>query len=141
MPEQNAENGNSTDVLPRELPEFYHERISYKMASDFVTIHRKLAQVYMLMDVTAKEDGTPDEVLAVSVAKSEALEELGVLIPERDAFLSAIIKSIPRSWLVENAPKKIDDGQWLDYVRHDRFEEVTRVYQEAGNKRREDSKN
>lgn len=132
---------SDVDVTPLERPEFYHERISYKMGSDFGILNSKLAQIYLLIETEAKDETTPEEKMAVSVAKSEALVELGDLVIERDAFFLRFIKSIPRSWLIEGAPRKIDDGEWLDWVRRDRFTDLNMAYQEDGVRRREETKN
>ena len=137
------ENSREGDVAvtPLERPEFYHERISYKMGSDFGIVNSKLAQIYLLLETEAKDNANPEEKMAVSVAKSEALVELGDLVIERDAFFTRFIKSIPRSWLIDGAPKQIADGEWLEWVRRDRFTDLNMAYQEDGVRSREETKN
>lgn len=130
-----------TEVLPMEPPEFYHERVSYLMGSAFGSLNRQIAKANMLLETTAKDDATPEERLQVSVAKSEAYDTLDELQAEMHEFMSRIIKSVPRSWLVEGAPTIIKDGEWLDWVRHDRFVDVGLAYQEAGVRSREERKN
>ena len=135
------DNGKNTDVLPMELPQFYHEQVSYGMARDFVSINRKMRQCALLLETKAKDDASPEERMKVSVAQSEALDETGELLEKRDEFLDAIIKSIPRPWLVNSAPKSIAAGQWLDWIRNDRIVDLIASYSGETAKRREDSKN
>jgi hypothetical protein len=141
MVEPIEQDGKTSEVLPMELPEFYHEKISYKMASDFMRVNRRMSKVNLLIATRAKDDATPEEQLQVSIAQSEALDEADELVEKLQDFLNFAIKSIPRSWLIEGAPKDIEDGQWLNWVRRDRFADVGDAYQTAGTRDREDAKN
>jgi hypothetical protein len=135
------ENGKNTDVLPMELPQFYHERISYQMGCDFARLNRRAMKLNLFLETTVKEDATPEERLRVQVAQSEAMDEADEIADELQAFMASIIKSIPRTWLIEGAPAKINDGEWLQWVRRDRYAEVSQAYQDAGALRREETKN
>lgn len=137
------ENGSESDVAvtPLEQPEFYHECVSYRAASDFRRCNRSVHRNNLLLETKAKDDATPEERMRVKIAQSEAYDELDDLQIEIEKFLILIIKSIPRSWLVPVAPKKIEDGEWLDWVRHDRFAEVGEAYELDTARRREETKN
>ena len=134
-------NGETVEVLPMERPEFYHERVSYQMGADFGRLNREIAKHNLLLDTTVSKKATPEERLQVSVAKSEAYDTLNELQPQLQAFLARIIKSVPRSWLVEGAPATIKDGEWLKWMQYHRSGDLGTAYQEAGTRRREDRKN
>ena len=132
---------NIYDVSALERPEFYHEKISYIMGSNFNQLNRNINKVNLFLETSLKDDVSQEERLQFSVARSEALDESDKLMLQMREFMNIIIKSIPRSWLIDGAPKKIGDGEWLNYVRRDRFVEVGEAYQSDGVRRREETKN
>ncbi len=136
-----SDSDDKYEVSALERPEFYHERVSYMMGSDFGRLNRQISKANMLLETQAKEDATPEEKLQVSIVKSEAIDTLDELTVKLHLFMNTIIKSIPRSWLIDGAPAKIADGEWLNYVRHDRTVDVGAAYQNAGDQKREESKN
>ena len=132
-----------TKVSPLEMPEFYHERVSYKMAKGLMKLNREILQHNLTIgdEVVPKKDATADEAKRVLIAKSEALILIAECTEKRDQYMEKVIKSLPRAWLVESAPAKINDGEWLDYIRGDYFLDLIKAYQDGRAARREETKN
>lgn len=94
-----------------EQPTFDFSNISYKWSKEWARIVMRLDVDSTLIDNPARPDADPEQVAALKVKRLEALDRWDDLVSLRDAMLCEVLVSVPREWLVADAPDEID---WHD---------------------------
>ena len=71
----------------------------------------------------------------LTVAKAEALGRLDEIEARREALLSEVLVSVPRDWLVEDAPEGLDwrKAESLDWLLDVQFQPLIEAMAEARN--------
>lgn len=100
------------EVMPDEpQPTFNFRKVKRSWVRQFQRVDVKLMRVVNRMQSLYDSDATDAEIDEV-MAQADAVEA------EQDAMLCEVLVDVPRSWLVDGAPKKIDWGnpdsmEWL----------------------------
>jgi hypothetical protein len=102
-----------------EKPVFDFSEVGYRWQRDYMKVTMTAARASTLIDNPAREDITPTEKAALTLAKLNAVDEFEASIARRDELISQVIVSIPRHWLTKDAPGEIDwrDPDNLGYLR------------------------
>lgn len=99
----------------------------------------EIMQIGILLNTPARDDLTVEEMRALQVGIAEATGQLDGLEARRDKLLAEVLVEVPREWLAESAPEKLDwsDPASLDWVLFDKYEQLMVAMMEG----RTDSKN
>lgn len=85
-------------------PTFNFKKVKRKWVREFQRVDVKLHRVSLRMQALYEGDATDEEIEAV-MGEADAAEAA------QDAMLCEVLVDVPREWLAEGAPKKID---WTD---------------------------
>jgi len=99
------------DMVSGPVPEFDFSNLSWKESKDMDYARTKIRKGEAEADVETMQAG----------------------FEEMQAFLAKIVVSVPRSWLVSDAPEEIDwsDPDNFDWLRGSRMQDLMKAYMEA----------
>lgn len=106
-----------------ELPQFDYTDWSHKKAKAIRFQAKRIAYQESRVD---NYEGDPDGFEAEIAALEDAMNAMYAMVCEH-------LISVPRGWLVSNAPEKLDwsKPESLDWIRQDKFEDLSAAALEA----------
>lgn len=124
-------------------PRFKLESVSRKWAKDWLVVNTQIQRNTMLLQSEISEDATPAQRQVLKQAQMEAMEGIDGLIARQEEMLAEVLVDVPREWLVENAPAKLNwsDRASLNWLVDDHYNDLLMALAAARDKRRTDSKN
>ena len=96
------------DDAPRKTATFHEQRMNVGWTRKYSQIAAKIEIASLMLNGTPRPDMGVGEIQAYQVSKLEAIESLYQLVEESTGHVAKILKSVPREWLSEDAPKKLD---------------------------------
>jgi len=121
-----------------EQPTFDFSNISYGWSKRWASIVMKIDVDSALIDNPARPDADPELVAQLRVKRLEALNGWDDLVTQRDALLCEVLVSVPRGWLVLDAPDEIDwhnPDSLGQYLLESRIADLLNAMAEARNTR------
>lgn len=116
-------------------PVFNFRAVSRRWSKEWRQVSAELVQIGVLLENPARPDLTAEELRMLTVAKAEALGRLDEVEARREALLSEVLVSVPRDWLVEDAPEGLDwrKAESLDWLLDVQFQPLIEAMAEARN--------
>ncbi|MGB1285021.1 MAG: hypothetical protein ACPG7F_00690 [Aggregatilineales bacterium] len=100
----------------RETAKFHERRMNVGWTRRYSMINTRIQSASLMLDGTPRTEMSVAEMQQYQVSQIAAAEELEGLIQERSEHIAKILKDIPRDWLSEDAPKKLD---WVEPTSQD----------------------
>ena len=121
------------EEVTEEQPVFDFSEVSYGWSKEYNRVVFKIEADGALIDSKAREDISPDEAAALKAARLEAMAGWDDLISERDRLMVMPLVSVPRTWLVKDAPGDItwDGAECLEWLRGNRIGDLVAALGEA----------
>lgn len=91
-----------------ETVQFHEGRMSIGWAREYSRLSNRVRLLSLTIEGEMRTGLSLEEIQQHQLNQIEATEELHELAKERDLLLAKVIKSVPRSWLSEDAPENID---------------------------------
>jgi len=111
-------------------------RVSRRWGVRWAQIQNDVPILMKVIFSPAQDDLSDVEQQRVEVAKIEAHQKLNELIDESTSLMAQVLVTVPREWLVAEAPDEIDwsnPDSILDYVREDMSSELVLAVSVARN--------
>jgi hypothetical protein len=116
-----------------EKPIFDFSKVSRVWAREWRSLVARAMKANTILASVPMPGLTGNEMVQVQLAKAEAMEDINTIEAERDRLVVQVLKSVPRGWLVDDAPQVIDwaSVDSLDYLLESRYAELFDVMNEA----------
>ncbi|MGB1284885.1 MAG: hypothetical protein ACPG7F_00010 [Aggregatilineales bacterium] len=111
MPDETQEKrGNAT---------FWEGRLNVGWTRQYSRINSRHTLLLLTLEGELRTDATVEQIQKHTLDKLEAVDELDKFVQSRSEHIAKILKSVPRSWLSDNAPKKLDwtKAESLDWLK------------------------
>ena len=113
-------------------PVFDWDNISVDEYFDFMNKSRQYVELQVLLEQSVKKDATDKEIAAFEKQQARAVVDASiVLVAMRDVMARRLL-SVPRSWLVSNAPKNIERDKLIGLMKRSKYKNLPQVYQSGG---------
>lgn len=132
MPKSNNEN---------DKPQFDTSKLTYRWGRRFTALSADIAAKAVLVETPAKEGLSVEDKARLNLGKYEALKSVNDDIGQRDEMLAEITTYVPRSWLAEDAPTKLEGVEILDWIFMERIIDLVSAFNQRNEQEVEDSKN
>ncbi len=119
-------------VESEELPVFDWDNISVDAYFDFMDKSRQYVELQVLLEQSVKKDATDKEIASLEKKQAGAVVDASILLITMRDIMARTLLSVPRSWLVSNAPEKIERQNLIGLMKRSKYKNLPQVYQSGG---------
>ena len=121
------------EIPAEERPVFDFSEVSYGWSKEYNRVVFKIEADGALIESNVRDGVDPEDAAALRAAKLEAMAGWDDLISERDRLMVMPLVSVPRTWLVKDAPGDItwDGAECLEWLRGNRIGDLVAALGEA----------
>lgn len=124
-------------------PKFNLSCVSRKWSKDWLLVNTSIQRNQMLLSSSISDEATPAQRATLQSAQLEAFDRMPELIAQQERLLADVLVSVPREWLVPDAPQNLDwsNPESLNWLQEIYYSDLLTALTNERSGVRENSKN